>query len=464
MTHVGIDIDGLRALTGGAVIAPGDPEYDVARLVWNGCFDRRPAVIVRPGSAKGVAAALSEARRHGLDVTVRGGGHNYAGHAVADDAMLIDLGALDDVTVDPEAKLAHCGGGAQWLQVDAATTEHALGVTGGFISDTGIGGLTLGGGMGWLTARCGLSCDSLVSAEVVTAAGEIVIASAEENPELFWGLRGGGGNFGIVTTFTFALHDLPPLVQLTMLYWTPEHGVAGVAAGRDLIAKLPSGYCAAILGVSAPPAPFVPENYWGQPGFVVAVVGFGAPEELAEVVAPLRAAAPAPAWDLVTPIPYTQLQQMFDESAPRGQFAYEKAIYVDDFSDAVIAEFVRWVPGKLSPLTLVPIFPLLGRYTETDSAATAFGGSRQPQWVINISAISPDQATYEPERQWVRDFWDALRPHASSGAGYINFLNDDDQQRIQETYGEKYSRLAALKAVWDPDNVFHHNANIRPAL
>ncbi|WP_067823070.1 FAD-binding oxidoreductase [Nocardia inohanensis] len=463
MTTVGMDIEKLRAGIGGPVIAPGDAEYESARQVWNGGIDRRPALIVRPGSAAGVAEAVRQARQSGLDLTVRGGGHNYAGHAVADNAVLIDLGGLNAVTVDPGAKLARVGGGATWALVDSATAAHALGVTGGFISNTGVGGLTLGGGMGWITMRAGLSCDSVISAEVVTADGRIVTASAEEHPDLLWALRGGGGNFGIVTEFTFALHDLPPLAQATMLYWTPEHGVAGLAAGRDLIEALPAGYCAAILAVHAPPAPFVPEEYHFAPGFVVAVVGFGEPAELATVVQPLRDATPTPAWELVTPMPYTALQQMFDEAAPRGLPAYEKALYVDDLSDEVISTLVEQFPRSSSPLSLLPIFPLRGRYTEIVDAATAFGGSRRPCWAVNISAICPDPSTFDAERQWVRDCWDALRPYARSDAGYINFLVDDDQQRVRDSYGDKYSRLAALKSTWDPDNVFHHNANIRPA-
>ncbi|UGT45179.1 FAD-binding oxidoreductase [Nocardia yamanashiensis] len=463
MTTVGVDIEKLRAAIGGPVIGPGDAEYDLARQVWNGGIDRRPALIVRPDSAAGVAEAVRQARQYGMDLTVRGGGHNYAGHAVADDAMLIDLGGLDAVTVDPAARLARVGGGATWAQVDGATTAHALAVTGGFISTTGVGGLTLGGGMGWLTLRNGLSCDSVVSAEVVTADGRIVTASADENPDLLWALRGGGGNFGIVTEFTFALHDLPPLAQATLLCWTPEDGAAGFAAGRDLVEALPPGYCAAIMAVHAPPAPFVPEKYHFTPGFVVAIVGFDTPEELAAVVQPLRAATPAPAWELVTPMPYTALQQMFDEGAPRGLPAYEKALYVDDLSTEVIATMIEQFQHSGSPLSIMPIFPMRGRYSETPDAATAFGGSRRPCWGINISALCVDPSQYAAERQWVRDCWDALRPHARSGAGYINFLADDDQQRVRDTYGDKYSRLADLKALWDPHNVFHHNANIRPS-
>ncbi|BEK97581.1 FAD-binding oxidoreductase [Nocardia seriolae] len=463
MKTADIDFEGLRTSVEGVVITPGDPEYDTARQVWNGCFDRRPAVIVRPTSAAGVAAAVLAARRHGLDLTVRGGGHNYAGHAVADDAMMIDLRDLDTVVVDTEAKLARCGGGATWGQVDAATTAHGLAVTGGFISNTGIGGLTLGGGMGWLTPRCGLACDNLVTAAVVTADGRIVTASPEENPELHWGLRGGGGNFGIVTTFTFALHEVSPLAQLAMLWWTPENGAAGLRAGRALIESLPDVYGAGAFGVCGPPAPFVPEVYQGQPGFSVAVAGFGAPEELEAVIKPLRDAAPAPAWELVTPIPYTALQQMFDEGTPAGLFGYEKALYVNELSDEVLDTIVTRFPLRSSPMTIVPIFPLHGRYSEIADSETAFGGPRNPCYVINISALTPDPAGFPAERQWVRDLWDALRPHAASSAGYVNFLAEEDSARVRESYGDKYSRLTALKATWDPDNVFHHNANIPPA-
>ncbi|WP_040804014.1 FAD-binding oxidoreductase [Nocardia concava] len=463
MTTAEIDIEGLRATVDGVVITPEDAEYEQARKVWNGCFDRRPRIIVRPASAAGVAAAVLAARRFGLDLTVRGGGHNYAGHAVANDAMMIDLRALDSVTVDPDAKLARCGGGATWAQVDAATTAHALAVTGGFISSTGIGGLTLGGGMGWLTMRHGLSCDNLVAAEVVTADGRIVTASPDENPDLYWGLRGGGGNFGIVTTFTFALHELSPLAQLTMLWWTPDTAAAGLAAGRALIENLPAGYCAAVFAVCGPPEPFVPEQYQGRPGCAVAIVGFDSPAELESVVKPLRDAAPAPAWDLVTPIPYTALQQMFDAGTPPGLPAYEKSLYVDDLSNAVLTTIIDRFPLRSSPLTLVPIFPLRGAYSEIPDGETAFSGPRHPCWVVNISAMTPDPADFAAERQWVRDLWDALRPYANSSATYVNFLAEEDPARLRESYGDKYSRLTAIKSTWDPDNIFHHNANIPPA-
>jgi FAD/FMN-containing dehydrogenase len=457
MTAGVLGFDELKASVTGAVHTPGDPGYDEARTVWNGDIDRRPAVVVEASGAPDVAAALAFAQRAGLEVTVRGGGHSYAGHAVN------HLGALDTVAVDPESKRARCGGGTTWAQVDAATQAHGLAVTGGMISHTGVAGLALGGGFGWLTRRAGLTCDNLVSAQVVTADGRTVTASATENPELHWALRGGGGNFGVVTEFEFALHEVPPLAQIALLFWPPSDGAAAFAAGRDLVHSLPQQYGALLAGLSAPPAPFVPEQHQGQPGFVVVVAGWGSAEELAQAVEPLRHAAPAPAWELVTPIPYTALQQMFDDSAPWGLRSYEKALYADELTDEVIAVLVEHLPRKGSPLSFMPIIPLEGAYCDPSDEATAFAGNRTPCWSVNISASCVDPGQFDAERQWVRDFWDAVRPHARTGATYINFLADVDEQRVRESYGDKYARLAAIKAEWDPGNVFHRNANIRPS-
>lgn len=463
MTASVLGFDDLRAAVAGAVHIPGDPGYDQARTVWNGDVDRHPAAVVVAAGAPDVAAAVLFAQRAGLEVTVRGGGHSYAGHAVSDGGLMIHLGALNAVSVDPAAKRARCGGGASWADLDAATQRHGLAVTGGFISHTGVGGLTLGGGIGWLTRRQGLACDNLVGATVVTAAGAVVRASAQENPDLLWALRGGGGNFGVVTEFEFALAEVPPLAQLTMLFWTPSDGAAALAAGRDFVHGLPREYGALVAGLSAPPAPFVPRPLQDRPGFAVVVAGWGGAQELAQVVAPLRTATPAPAFELVTPIPYVELQRMFDDSAPWGLRSYEKALYVDELTDGVVAALVEHLPRRGSPLSFVPIMPLEGAYCEVAEDATAFGGARVPCWSVNISAACVDPGQFDAERQWVRDFWDAVRPFARSGATYLNFLSEADEQRVRETYGAKYARLAALKTAWDPGNVFHRNANIRPA-
>lgn len=457
-------VSAFRESFSGDVFAPGDAGYDQARAVWNADIDRRPAVIVRPSDDAHVAVAVTFARGQGLELSVRGGGHSYAGHGVCDGGLMIDLSRLDHITVDAQARRARCGGGTIWGQLDAATQEHGLAVTGGFISTTGVGGLTLGGGMGWLTAHAGLSCDNLVGADVVTADGRIVTASQESHADLFWALRGGGGNFGIVTTLEFALHEVPQLAQVGIFFWDPEHGREGLRFSRDLVGSLPDQLGALIAGLSAPPEPFVPPEYQGQPGFALLVAGWGTPEEHAAVIEPVLRMSPAPQWQLVTPIPYVQLQQMFNESAPWGFYSYEKALYLDELSDEAIDVFVDHLPRKSSPLSFVPVFPLSGTFARPADADTAFGGSRSGKWVFNISATCPTPELLATEQAWVRDFWTAMRPHAAGSGSYVNFLSDADQDRIRNSYGpEKYERLARIKAIWDPENIFHRNANIRPA-
>jgi hypothetical protein len=454
---------GLRRACSWPVLTPGDDGYDAAlsAAVWNGDIRRRPAAIVQPETPSEVAELLSKARRHGAEVTVRGGGHSFAGHAVADGAVMIDLRRFGDVTVDVGAQRARCGGGVTWAAVDAATAQHELAVTGGLISHTGVGGLTLGGGMGWLTPRFGLSCDNLVSADVVTAAGDVVTASEQQHPELFWALRGGGGNFGVVTAFELAVHPLPPMANLGLFFWRPQEAREPLRLARDLIRALPDELGALIGGLSAPPAPFVPPEHQGEAGFAVLVVSWGSPEDLQPFVTPLRRLNPS--FELVTPIPYVALQQMFDDSTPWGVLGYEKAIYLDQLTDEVIDIAVDHLPRKQAPLTFVPMVPLQGAYCRVPEDGTAFGGSRRPCWTVNISVAASDPQALAHDRAWAREFWAALRPHAHSSGSYVNFLNDEDEDRIRAAYGEKYTRLAAVKAEWDPDNVFHHNANIRPA-
>jgi len=455
----------FRSSFGGTVLKDGDDEYDatLARAVWNGDIRRRPAVIAEPLGAADVATAVSFARRHDLDLTVRGGGHSFAGHAVSDGGLMIDLGALNDVAVDAANRRARCGGGARWSELDAATAGHGLAVTGGFVSHTGVGGLTLGGGMGWLTRRAGLSCDNLVSAEVVTADGRTVTASTGTNPDLFWALRGGGGNFGVVTSFEFALHELPPMANAGLFFWRPEDAKMPLQLARDLIHALPREYGGFIGGLSAPPAPFVPESLHGATVFLVAVVSWDTPEALAAAVAPLRVLGPL--FELVTPIPYAALQQLFDASVPWGILGYEKALYLDQLSDAVIDIAIEHLPRKQSPLTFLPIFALGGAFADVPEGETAFGGNRATKWTFNIAALATEHDVFAADRAWARGLWDALRPHGMGAAGYINFLSDEDEDRVRATYGEaKYRRLSEVKAAWDPDNVFHHNANIRPAV
>src|SRR5271170_1949335 len=449
----------------GKALTPGDPEYDQSRAIWNGAIDRKSAVIACCTDAKQVAAAVRFARDSGLEIAVRGGGHNYAGLAVRDDGMMIHLGGMNQVSVDAAARRVTCGGGATWAEVDAASQKYGLATPGGFISHTGVGGLALGGGIGWLTKKAGLSCDNLLAAEVVTD-GRIVNASRDANPDLFWALTGGGGNFGIVTSFQFALHPVGPMIQLGLFFFALEDGPAALRFSRGYIDSLADEATAFLaIGLSAPPEPFVPEQHRLRVGHALVTVGFGSPEEHAKAIAPVREAV-KPLFELVTPMPFVALQQMFNAGSVWGTFGYEKALYLDTLSDAAIAVISEHVPKKKSPVSFVATFCLNGRYSAIRDQDTAFGGARSARYVVNIIAHAPPGARelYEADRTWARNFWDALRPHASGGGSYVNFMADVEEDRVRASYGaEKYARLARIKRDWDPKNVFHHNANIRPA-
>ncbi|WP_206792234.1 FAD-binding oxidoreductase [Amycolatopsis sp. MtRt-6] len=456
-------LESLRTQLSGAVLTDGDPGYDVARSVWNGEIDRRPAVVVRPAGPADVATALAYAREAGLDVSVRGGGHNYAGAAVVDGGLCLDLSSLQAISVDPESRTARCGGGTTWAQLDAATQEHALAVPGGTISHTGVGGLTLGGGFGWLTAKHGMSCDNLLSAELVTADGEVLRVSAEEHPDLFWALRGGGGNFGVVTEFEFRLHPVGPIVHLGLFFYGLEDGVAALRHARELLRTLPRETGVLVAGLNAPPAPFVPDAHHFRPGYAVLIAGFDGEEQHAEAVAAARS-GPAPLFEFVSPIPYVELQRMIDGAAPWGILAYEKAAYADAFTDEVIEVIADFLPRKTSPMSIMPIFAMRGAFTEVADDATAFGGPRRESILINIDSLAAEPEPYAVDRAWVREFWEALVPFSSNSAGYVNFMVEYEADRVRMSYGpEKYARLARIKAAYDPRNVFHHNANIPPA-
>lgn len=448
----------------GEVLTPSQPDYETARAVWNGAIDRRPALVARCRTAGQVADAIRYAREAGLEIAVRGGGHNYAGHAVCDGGMMIHLGEMKDVRVDPAARRAVCGGGATWADVDAATQAHGLATPGGFISHTGIGGLSLGGGIGWLTTLAGLSCDNIVAAEVVTADGRILRASATEHADLFWALRGGGGNFGVVTSFEFALHPVGPMIHLGLFFYGIEDNLPALRFVRDYVKQTPAGIATNLaIGLTAPPAPFVPEQFRGRAGHALLVAGFGSAEEHQRAMAPIREAV-SPLFEMVTPMPFVALQQMFNDFAIWGTLGYEKALYLDELSDAAIAVIGEHIPKKTSPLSFCPTFTLSGAYRLASDGETAFGGSRQAAYVFNIEAAASDPETYEADRAWVRDFWSAMRPHATGSGGYVNFMVEADEARVRASYGEqKYQRLARIKAEYDPDNVFHLNANIRPA-
>jgi FAD/FMN-containing dehydrogenase len=464
MTAVaGQGLDGLRSRFSGRVITAADGDYDQARSVWNGAIDAHPAVIARCAGASDVAAAVGFAQDAGLEVSVRGGAHNFGGAAVGDGGLTIDLSTMCEVMVDPDARTARVGGGATLAQLDAATQAHGLATTGGTVSHTGIGGLTLGGGFGWLTHQFGLSCDNLLSAEVVTATGEVLRASAAQHPDLFWALRGGGGNFGVVTEFEFRLHPVGPLAQLGLFFWDLADGEAALALAQQVTAGLPPRMGALIAGLNAPPAPFVPEQHHFRPGYVLIVAAFGADAEHARLADQIRSAVP-PLFEFITPIPYTGLQQILDEAAPWGILAYEKSLYLDALSPEVIGVITAQMRRKQSPMSLLLAFPMGGAFCQVPDGATAFGGSRAPGVIVNAAAIAPEPGLLAADRGWVRRVWQDLLPYAPGTGSYVNFMNDYEADRVRASYGPaKYQRLAQVKAAYDPGNVFHRNPNIDPA-
>lgn len=456
-------IQELRAAMDGPVIAPGDSDFDERRQVFNAEIDRRPSVIARCASTADVVAAISFAREHQLELSVRGGAHGIAGTAICDDGLMVDLSPLNAVTVDPTTQRARVGGGALLADMDAATQAHGLAVPAGLISHTGIGGLTLGGGMGWLTRKFGLSIDNLVSAEVVTADGRVLRAAEDEHPDLFWALRGGGGNFGVVTSFEFRLHEIDPMVQFGLFFWSLDQGPEALRLAREITAAMPPDINAVFGGLNAPPAPFVPEQHHFAPGYVLLLTGFGSAQEHAQVVTRIRESVP-PLVELVTPMPYVELQKLLDEGFSFGSYGYEKGTYIEDLSDAVIEVVAEHVPRRKSPMSALLAYRLDGAYSRVGDDETAFSGGRSPRYNFFIIGYAPDADLLAADRGWVRNLWEALRPHAISGGdGYVNGTADYHNDRVRGSYGAaKYARLARIKAEYDPDNAFHNNANILP--
>ncbi|MEO7194339.1 MAG: FAD-binding oxidoreductase [Pseudonocardiaceae bacterium] len=467
MTQITSAFNTLRAALTGPVLDPDDPGYDTARGVWNADIDHRPAVIARCVCAADVAAAVTFSRREGLTVSVRGGGHHPSGAAVADGGMMIHLGGLNGVSVDPVARRARVGGGALLGDLDAATQAYDLATTAGTVSHTGVGGLTLSGGLGWLGHRHGLALDNLVSAQVVTAEGRVLRTSRRELPELFWALRGGGGNFGVVTEFEFRLHKVGPMVDFGLFFFGLDQGAEALRLGRELAATASRDTTVLIIALNAPPAPFVPERHRFQPGFAVlatsfGATGFGGTDEHSRLAARIRESVP-PLFEFVGPLPYLTLQRILDEAHPRGLRAYQDSLYLDELSDAAITTLTERMRTKSSPLTTITMFPLDGAYQDVSDQDTAWGGSRSGYAVMMIG-IAPTPELFDAERRWVRSLWRALLPHTRGIGGYLNSVTELEEYRVRASYGPAtYERLARVKASYDPENVFRHNANITPA-
>ena len=441
-------------------ITPGHPEYDAARRVWHGAIDRRPALIARARRTADVAAALRFALERDMRFAVRAGGHSLAGFSVIDDGMVIDLRGLARIAVDPDRRIARVGAGVLWGELDAATQAHGLAVTGGRISDTGVAGLTLGSGSGWLERRHGLTADSLVGATVVTATGDVVHASEHEHPDLFWALRGGGGNFGIVTEFEFRLHDVGPLVLGGPLVFDLERGAEVLRAYRAIMEAADDdlGGCAVLH--RAPPAPFVPAELVGRPVVGIMVAAFGDLDRAAELVAPLRALGPVA--DAVAPMPYTVLQSLIDEGSPSGIQGQFESAFLNALSDAAIDDLLAAAARIPSPFTEVLIQPLGGAYARVEPAATALA-HRDAPWMYHALAQWTDPADTPLNRTWTDALVAAMAPYARR-ATHPNHVSSDRQERVRSFYGdETYARLVAVKDRWDPGNVFCQNQNIRPS-
>jgi FAD/FMN-containing dehydrogenase len=458
------DFDALRMAMSGRVIARGDADYDEGRTVWNAGIDRRPALIARCVSAEDVAAAVTFARDNALVISVRGGAHNAAGTSVCEDGVMVDLSPLNRVIVDAQARRARVGGGALQRDVDEATAAHGLALPMGIVSHTGVGGIALGGGMGWLTRKFGLTCDNLLAAEVVLADGRVVRASAHEHPDLFWALRGGSGNFGVVTEFEFRLHPLEPMVEFGLFFWTLEQGPEVLRLAREIVGAMGIDVNVICGGLNAPPAPFVPEPYQLQPGYALLLTGFDGTPEHARWVSKIREQLP-PAFDMVTQMPLVQLQKLLDDANAWGNHCYTKPSYVEALSEDVIRVVTEQVRRKNSPMSILLFYPLSEAFSRVEDDATAFSGGRSPCLGTFIVGYAADAEQLVPDRAWVRDTWQALRPLAiGSGQGYVNELVEFDTEVLRASYGSaKYERLARIKSAYDPANLFRHNVNIKPA-
>ena len=451
---------GLRARFRGALLRPGEEGYDEARRVWNGAIDRRPALIARCAGADDVVEALRFAREHDLPVAVRGGGHSVAGHSTCDDGVLIDLSPMKAVAVDPGARVARAAAGLTWSELDHATQVHGLATTGGTISHVGIGGLTLGGGFGDLMRRHGLTIDNLRAVDLVTADGDRLRVDGETEPELFWGLRGGGGNFGIATAFEYDLHPVGPLVLGGPVYWPLEQAPEVLRALRDFAPSAPDELSVMLVAHRAPPVPFLAPEHYGAPALGLLLVWCGAIAEGMRATAPLRELG-TPLGELVRPVPYRAVQSLLDGSAPRGTHAYWRSHRLPALSDAVIDHVVALAGSVTSPFSLLNGWAIGGAASRVAPGATALG-AREPGYELRLIAVwPPADPDGERHRAWAREGWEALRPF---GAGvFPGFLADEGAAGVRAAYGGRLERLTALKDRYDPANVFRLNANIPPS-
>jgi FAD/FMN-containing dehydrogenase len=444
----------------GRLVRPDDEGYDEARSIWNGAHDMRPAVIVRCGGVADVMRAVDFARSENLEVAVRGGGHSIPGFSTSDGGIVIDLSGMRAVHVDPVGRTAVAGGGATWADFDHETQAFGLATTGGLVSSTGLGGFTLGGGIGWLMRKYGLACDNLIGADVVTADGCLVHTSEDENPELLWALRGGGGNFGIATSLEYRLHPVGPNVIAGGIFFAGDRAEEVLRFYRDWVRRLPDETTTLVNLTTAPPAPFLPESVHGKP--VVAVLGVhaGDLEQGRAVMQPLKDLGD-PVADLIDAMPYTVMQSLIDGLWERGAHNYFRSSYVDDLDDAAVAAMVERHAAVNSAHSEIHLQHFGGAVARVGDDKSAFG-NRSAQYVLNAIARTPGAEGFEDNVAWARSVTDALAPVSRDGA-YVNFMGDARDERLRAAYGHaKYDRLVELKRRYDPTNLFRLNQNIAP--
>jgi FAD binding domain/Berberine and berberine like len=447
----------LRRTFRGELVTPSNPGYELHRRVWNGSIQRYPALVARCADAGDVTAAIGLGQRTGLPVAVRGGGHSFPGASVVDDGVVIDLSLMKQIQVDPVARTARVQGGVLVGELDRATQPFGLGVTGGIVIHTGMAGLTLGGGLGWLMRTYGLTIDQLLSVDLVTADGQHTAVDANSDPELFWGLRGGGGNFGVATSFTYRLHPVGPTVMAGPVFWPISDAPQVLRFYRDWISEAPDELMTLVVHRKAPPLPAIPQELWGR--LVVGVVAcyVGPIEDAERVLRPVKSHG-RPVLDLCTPKPYVEHEAMFDASFPHGWWYYMRSCDVPELTDDIIELTVDHAARITSPRTAFP--HLGGARARVPDDATAFTG-RSAGHTFNITGATETAEGFDVERDWVRRFWADLEPHGTGA--YVNFLMDEGPGRVRQAYGpQTLHRLRALKRRYDPANIFRFNQNIGP--
>ena len=443
--------DQLRQRHRGPLITPDDPRYDEGRRVWNAMIDKRPAIIARCRGAADVVAAVNFARDSGLSLAVRGGGHSIAGRSTCDDGVVIDFAEMKSIRVDPAAGVARAEPGLRWTEFDRETQAFGLATTGGTIGDTGIAGLTLGGGFGWLEGRCGMTVDNLLSADVVLADGTLVRASAGENEDLFWALRGGGGNFGVVTSFEYRLYDVGPMIAGGLAIHPFPDAVKVLKFYRDFVRAAPDPLTVAAVLLTGPD---------GQKGCGLVAAHAGSLDEGQRAIQPLKGFG-TPVVSALGPIPYLGQQSLIDEAMPPNLLNYWKAEFVRELSDEVIDATVDSYRRSVSPLSSILFFPIHGAASRVAPDATAY--PHRTGWHLGMYALWRDRADNDSNIAWVRQTWQSIQPHIPGGV-YVNELGDDEgDDRVRQAYAGNYQRLARIKARYDPHNLFCLNANIRPA-